>query len=459
VTCLRSPVLRARRLIATVALLAWSVLLPPAATADAPDFVRMMREEGRAVVNISASRVVRISDFDGAMPEDASRDAGEFDDLELHSLGSGFIISDDGYLVTNAHVAGSPGRQEILVRLFDRREFRAKVVGVDRTTDIALLKIDVSGLPTVRVGDPSQLQPGEWVAAVGSPFGFERSITAGIVSAMGRALPEESYAPFIQTDVAVNPGNSGGPLFNLRGEVVGVNSVIYSGSGGYMGLSFAIPIDLAMEVVEQLRSHGRVTRGRIGVRLQEMTAELARALRLPRVTGALIVHVDRGGSADRAGVRAGDVVVGFGGKEVTGDTDLIQMTVRARPRTIVEAELWRQGRLVALRMEIDPVPTQESRVRQAPAPAADRRALLLAPLSAEQRARIEVEGGLLVRQPDDNAQRAGLQRGDVIVSANGKSVNSVSAFRAIVSAAGDAGVALLVHRGGERLFVALRGRS
>jgi serine protease Do len=456
----------AGRLIAAAALLGWSALLPLAAEADAPDFARMMREEGRAVVNISATRVLRVPAFDIAMPEDTSRDAwrpapdaDELDDLELHSLGSGFIISDDGYLVTNAHVAGSSERAEIVVRLFDRREFKARVIGVDRATDIALLKIDASALPRIRVGDPSQLQPGEWVAAVGSPFGLERSITAGIVSAMGRALPEESYATFIQTDVAVNPGNSGGPLFNLRGEVVGVNSVIYTGSGGYMGLSFAIPIDFAMEVVEQLRSHGRVTRGRIGVRLQEMTADLAKALRLPHVSGALIVNVDKGGSAERAGVRAGDVVVRFEGRVVASNADLVRMMVRSRPRTIVEAELWRQGGPMVVRIEVDQAPMEEAHVRKPATTSSDRRVLQLVPLTADQRAHLEVDSGLLLEHADGRAQLAGLQRGDVIISANGKPLDSVSAFRAIVDGAGDAGVALLVQRGGGRLFLALRAAS
>ena len=238
-----------------------------AATGETPDFVRLMREEGRAVVNISSIQLIEdAADLSSeAKPEDDLSDEptlrpvrpGEPGEFNVLSLGSGFIISDDGYIVTNAHVAGARERQEIVVRLADRREFRARVVGLDRITDLALLKIAATGLPRVRVGDPGRLEPGEWVAAVGSPFGFERSITAGIVSAKGRALPDESYAPFIQTDVAVNPGNSGGPLFNLRGEVIGVNSVIYTGSGGYMGLSFAIPIDFAMEVIEQLRARGR----------------------------------------------------------------------------------------------------------------------------------------------------------------------------------------------------------
>ena len=306
------------------------------------------------------------------------------------------------------------------------------------------------------MGDPVRLEPGEWVAAVCSPFGFERSITAGIVSAKGRALPDESYAPFIQTDVAVNPGNSGGPLFNLRGEVIGVNSVIYTGSGGYMGLSFAIPIDFAMEVIEQLRARGRVTRGRIGVRLQEMTAELARALRLALPSGALVVEVDRGGSAERAGMRPGDVIVRFDGRPVESNVDMAGLMAHATPGTIVEAGLLRHGVPITL-----PVLVGRSAAETAPAqpllpPARDRHGLQLAPLTREQRERLQVASGLLVQHAGGEAQLAGLQRGDVILSANGEPAASVGAFRAFVDKGGEAGVALLVQRGGERLFIPLR---
>jgi serine protease Do len=276
------------------------------------------------------------------------------------------------------------------------------------------------------------------------------------VSAVGRTLPEESFVPFIQTDVAVNPGNSGGPLFNLRGEVVGVNSIIYSDTGGYQGLSFAIPIDVAMEVVAQLRAHGKVTRGRIGVRLQEVTAELARAFRLPRASGALVVEVFRGSAAERAALLPGDVVMRFGGRPVETDADLVRLTASAKPGTTVEVELVRFGAPMTARVRVD-----EARSTARPAttlePERDLLGLQLAPLTARQRERLRVEGGVVVERPGEGGGRAGLLRGDVILSVNGKSVSSPEVFRALLQAAGKgATVALLVQRDGIRQFVPLR---
>src|SRR5688572_21191517 len=270
-----------------------------AAAAQLPDFTSVARDAGGSVVNLTGSFRPVLPDL--PLAEDLDDDSGTRDDLrryfgpapEQRSLGSGFVIDEAGHVITNAHLVIDG--EDVVVRLADRREFEAKVIGYDRVSDIALIKIDAIGLQPARIGDATKLRPGEWVAAIGSPFGLERSVTAGIVSAVRRTLPEESFVPFIQTDVAVNPGNSGGPLINLRGEVVGVNSGFYSDSGSYMGVSFAIPIDVAMEVVAQLRAHGKVTRGRIGVRLQEVTTELARAFQLSRAAGALVVEVFRGG--------------------------------------------------------------------------------------------------------------------------------------------------------------------
>ncbi len=271
-----------------------------AQTRGLPDFSELAEKQGPAVVNISTTQVVRGQAQMMPFPFDESDPAFEFfkrfipgapgggipRDFENKSLGSGFIISGDGYILTNAHVVD--GADEVTVRLTDKREFKAKIIGADKRTDVALIKIEATGLPLVKLGEPAQLKVGEWVVAIGSPFGFDNSVTAGIVSAKGRSLPQENYVPFIQTDVAINPGNSGGPLFNMRGEVVGINSQIYSRSGGYMGVSFAIPIDVAMDIQSQLRASGKVSRGRLGVVIQEVSKELADSLGLARVMGAVV---------------------------------------------------------------------------------------------------------------------------------------------------------------------------
>jgi serine protease Do len=255
--------------------------------------------------------------------------------------GSGFIIKPDGYILTNAHVVGNGG--EVTVRLTDKREFKAKVIGTDPRSDVALIKIEAKDLPVVEIGDPSKAKVGEWVAAIGSPFGFENSISAGIVSAKGRALPDESYVSFIQTDVAVNPGNSGGPLFNLNGEVIGINSMIYSRTGGYMGVSFAIPIDVAMDVANQLQSHGKVTRGRLGVQIQELSQELAKSFGMKDAKGALVASVEPGSPAEKAGLKSGDVIVEFDGKAVTDSRDLPKMVGMTKPGTDAKVKIYRQG--------------------------------------------------------------------------------------------------------------------
>ena len=374
--------------------------------------------------------------------------------LDVRSLGSGFVIDAAGYIITNAHLVAE--RRDIKVRLADRREFEARVIGVDALSDIALIKIEAGGLAPVRIGDPAKLRPGEWVAAIGSPFGFERSVTAGIVSAVNRTLPEESFVPFIQTDVAVNPGNSGGPLFNLQGEVVGVNSMIYSDTGSYMGVSFAIPIDVAMDVARQLRASGKVTRGRIGVRLQELTAELARAFRLPDTSGAAVVEVFRRSPAERGGIQAGDVIVRFAGKAVESDADLVRLTAAALPGSSVEVELVRFGVPQLARITID-----EARPPVMPpalaVPEHEPLGLQLAPLERKLRERLQIDGGLRVERARDASRRAGLMRGDIILSVNGKPVSSADGFRALLAAAGKGTtVALLIQRESNRQFLPLR---
>lgn len=334
-------------------------VVSPAAPAPGmvlPNFVSLVKREGQAVVNISTLRAGR---GDGGLREgdpfyEFFRRFGgvpEFGEAPQIGLGSGFIISPDGYVLTNSHVVADT--DEVMVKLTDKREFQAKVIGFDRYTDVALIKIDARNLPVVTLGDPSRLEPGEWVAAIGAPFGFENSVTVGVVSAKGRLLPNGSYVPFIQTDVAVNPGNSGGPLFSTRGDVVGVNSQIYSQTGGYMGISFAIPIDIALDVSKQLRETGKVTRGRIGVQSQEMTQDLATALGLKKAQGALVAAVQRGGPADRAGILPGDVILNFNGKAVDNPAELARQVSGTRPGTKVDVQVWRKERSITLNLQVE----------------------------------------------------------------------------------------------------------
>src|SRR5207302_905909 len=327
-----------RGLVALWLAASWMSVL--AQTQVLPDFTRLVEEQGSTVVNISTTQAVRRS---AALPQIPGMEDDEIQEFfrrfiprqqpgvpgpgqgpgprsESRSLGSGFILSADGYIMTNAHVV--EGADEINVRFTDKREFKAKVIGADKRTDVALIKIEASALPAVRFGDPSKLKVGEWVVAIGAPFGFENTVTAGIVSAKGRSLPQENFVPFIQTDVAINPGNSGGPLFNMRGEVVGINSQIYSRTGGFMGLSFAIPIDVALDIQKQLREKGRVARGRIGVVIQEVTRDLATSFGLDRPRGALVNSVEKGSPADRAGIEATDIIIGFDGKPVENSSDV-----------------------------------------------------------------------------------------------------------------------------------------
>ncbi|HEX7454482.1 MAG TPA: Do family serine endopeptidase, partial [Gallionella sp.] len=316
--------------------------LLPGNAAGLPDFTELVEKQAVAVVNISTTQQITQPNFSESDPffELFKRFTPQMPrEQESQSLGSGFIISGDGYIMTNAHVVDSADK--ITVRLTDKREFAARVIGADKRTDVALLKIEADNLPKVVLGDPARLKVGEWVIAIGSPFGFDSSVTAGIVSAKGRSLPQDNFVPFIQTDVAINPGNSGGPLFNMRGEVVGINSQIYTRSGGSMGLSFAIPIDVATQVADQLRTSGAVTRGRIGVTIQEMTRELAESFGLSQPNGALISSVEKAGPADKAGIEASDVILKFDGRVVKSSADLPRIVAAARPGSKVTVELWR----------------------------------------------------------------------------------------------------------------------
>ena len=406
-----------------------------------PDFTGVAQSEGAAVVNVLAGAPAAEEDLPPA---------GDDEDLPPFPVGplsgSGFLVSADGYVVTNAHLVDAAPDQ-LTVRLADRRELKATLVGADAVTDIALLKIDVRNLPRVRIGSSRRLRPGQWVAAIGSPFGLDRSVTAGIVSATGRLLPEEGYVPFIQTDVALNPGNSGGPLFDLGGEVVGVNSVIYSASGGYMGVSFAVPIEVAMEVVRELRAHGKVTRGRIGVRLQELTGELAQALAVPGAQGALVLEVLPHSAAARAGLAPGDVIVAFDGKPVRDHNELMRLTTQARPGDAAAVEFIRRGERKRIQVAVEDA-------QRVPAPARARPAAIGAPLGLVVAPSAE---GLEVKRAEGAAARAGLLDGDIIVSANGTALASPEELEEALAGLPDgANIALLVQRDGVRRFVAVR---
>ena len=440
-------------------------------SAELPDFTALVEKQGAAVVNVSTTQIIEAPQGLQGFPNLPENDPfNEFfrrfapqmpQQRESRSLGSGFIINTEGYILTNAHVVDRADK--ITVRLTDKREFKATVVGADKRTDVALLKIEASGLPQVVLGNPEQLKVGEWVLAIGSPFGFDSSVTAGIVSAKGRSLPQENFVPFIQTDVAINPGNSGGPLFNLKGEVVGINSQIYSRSGGYMGLSFAIPIDVAMDVVAQLRATGKVTRGRIGVSIQEMTRELADSFGLAKAEGALISGVERGGPADRAGVRASDVILKFNGKPVTSSADLPRIVAATKPGSEVGVLLWRKGSTLKVSIIVGEI--QDAAGKQAtdnqggdsPSQSIARLGLNVTELNDEQKAELQVGGGLLVLEAKGAAARADLQRGDVILAIGNIEILNVKQFNEILKqVAPGRNIALLVRRNDGTMYIPIR---
>ena len=382
-------------------------------------------------------------------------------DFESKSLGSGFIISSDGYILTNTHLVDAA--DEINVKLTDKREFRAKLIGADRRTDIALLKIDATGLPKVTQGDPEKLKVGEWVVAIGAPFGFENSVTAGIVSAKGRSLAQENFVPFIQTDVAINPGNSGGPLFNMKGEVVGINSQIYSRTGGFMGLSFAIPIDVATDISNQLIASGKVSRGRIGVLIQEVTKELAESFGLPKPSGALVASVQKGGPAEKAGVEPRDVILKFDGKTVTSSGDLPRIVGATKPGAKVQMQVWRNGATKDITITVDELPADEKPGarggKRGKAPdTSNRIGLSLSELTAEQKKQLEVDNGLLVEDMAPGiAARAGVRPGDVILSINNQDVKTVDDFNQLLNKVPKGrNIALLIRRGDTTTFITMK---
>jgi serine protease Do len=436
-----------------------------------PDFATLVEQVGPAVVNVSVVEKLRTARNRPSAGEDADDPVQEFfrrfgmpqmpqgrnaDPAPRQGEGSGFIVSADGYILTNAHVVADA--DEVTVRTTDRREYPAKVVGLDRRTDVAVLKIEGKQLPVVKLGDPSKLRPGEWVLAIGSPFTFENSVTAGIVSATGRAMPGEDLVPFIQTDVAVNPGNSGGPLFNLNGEVVGINSQIYSRSGGYMGLSFAIPIDVANNVRQQLVSNGKVTRGRIGVQIQEVNAPLADSFGLDRPRGALVGQVIDGGPAEKAGVKTGDVILAVNGKPVERSAQLPAVISAIKPGDTANVEVWRDHGTKTLGVKVEEFQEETQKVanREVEEPAkADKLGLSVRPLGADERKSAETEGYLLVEDVTGPAAQAGVRPGDVILGINGKPVKSLADLKN-ATANGSKTVAILLEREGGQLFLPIR---
>ena len=441
-----------------------------------PDFTELYEKQSPAVVSIDVTqkmkqaRTPELSEDDpfyeffrrfGQIPR--PRGAPEREQ-EQQSVGSGFIISSDGYLVTNAHVVD--GADEVKVNLADKREFKAKVVGVDKRTDIALLKIDAKDLPKVTIGDPDKMKVGEWVVAIGKPFGLENTMTAGIVSAKGRDLPQENLVPYIQTDVAINPGNSGGPLFNLKGEVVGINSLIFSRSGGYMGLAFAIPIDVAMNTVSQLRDKGKVTRGRVGVQIQEVTKEMAEAFGLSRPTGALVNSVEKGGPAEKAGVEADDIILKVDGREVHSSTELPRIISAVKPGTKVTLGVWRKGAsrdmaVTVVEMKEETVGAQQRRSttpKEKGKP--NRMGLVLSDLTDEQRKQLEVRNGVLI-EDISGAVRGNVQSGDVILAiiqrgttTEAKTAEQVNSLLAKLDKG--ASVAMRLKRGEQQFLATIR---
>ena len=464
---------------ALVASVSWFVAVHPVHAQSLPDFTELVEKVGPAVVNIRTLERSRVAARGGAAPE-VDEDMLEFfrrfglpvpnqpsprgprqapdGEPQQRGVGSGFILSADGYVMTNAHVVD--GAEEVIVTLTDKREFKAKPIGADKRSDVALLKIEATGLPTVRLGDVNRLKVGEWVIAIGSPFGLENTVTAGIVSAKSRDTGE--FLPLIQTDVAINPGNSGGPLINMRGEVVGINSQIYSRSGGYQGISFAIPIDEANRVSDQLRVSGRVIRGRIAVSIDQVTKEVAESIGLGKPMGALVRSVESGGPADKAGVEAGDIITKFDGKAIDKSGDLPRIVGSVKPGTKVTLQVFRRGayRDFAVTVaEVEAERTTRTTERGEPKPKANIEAmgLVVADLSDAQKRELKIKSGVRVESSDGIAARAGLREGDVILSVDNAEITSAKQFESVVAKLDKSrAVTVLVRRGDAANFIVIK---
>lgn len=432
-----------------------------AAAMSLPDMSAIVARNGPAVVNISVSGTRKVAAGSPEIPGlDRNDPFYEFfrrfgspqqqGEAPVHGQGSGFIISADGTLLTNAHVVD--GADEVTVKLTDKREFKAKVLGLDKASDVAVLKIDAKNLPVLKAGSASNVRVGEWVLAIGSPFGFENSASAGIVSAKSRSLPDGNYVPFLQTDVAVNPGNSGGPLFNMAGEVIGINSQIYSRSGGYQGLSFAIPIDVAMNVEQQLVTHGKVSRGRLGVAIQEINQSLAESFGLKKPAGALVSSVEKGSPAAKAGIEPGDVILGINGKEVVNSSELPAIVAAIPPGDAASLQVWRKGSARQIDVQVGKFSDEKVASNDSPEVAKGRLGVVVRSLTPEERRSAELSGGVVVQEVAGAAARAGIQAGDVILSLNDQRITSAEQLRSVVAKAGKR-VAVLVERGDSRIFV------
>jgi serine protease Do len=431
----------------------------PLANSALPDMSEIVARNSPAVVNIAVSGKVRgqVPNFPGLDPNDPFyeffrhfRIPQQRGEQQVRGQGSGFIVREDGVILTNAHVVNDA--DEVTVRLNDKREFKAKVLGADKASDVAVLKIEARELPTVRIGSLNDTRVGEWVLAIGSPYGFESSATAGIVSAKSRSLPDDNYVPFIQTDVAVNPGNSGGPLFNMAGEVIGINSQIYSRTGGYQGLSFAIPIDVAVSIQEQILKYGKVQRGRLGVSIQEVNQSLAESFGLSKPTGALISSVEKDSPAAKAELEPGDVILSVNGQEIESSNELPPIIANIRPGDPAKLQIWRKGGTREIEVKVGGVKAETAAGADDKEAGAGKLGLALRPLRPDESRQLDGRNGLVVENASGAAARAGIRPGDVVLSVNGEPVSSTEQLRAQVAKASKR-VALLIQRGEATLFV------
>jgi len=437
---------------------------PLFAATTMPDFPAITQRYGPAVVNISVTGTRKTMGMDAEALSDPLEFFRRFQqghgglqqkEVPVHGLGSGFIVSADGIILTNAHVVKDAS--EVTVKLTDRREYHAKVLGSDPKTDVAVIKIEARNLPVVALGNTKDLRVGEWVLAIGSPFGFENTVTAGVVSAKGRSLPDDSAVPFIQTDVAVNPGNSGGPLFNGRGEVVGINSQIYSQSGGYQGVSFAIPIDVASRIKDQIVATGKVQHAKLGVTVQEVNQTLADSFKLERPEGALVASVEKGSPADKAGLQPGDVIRSVNGQPIVASGDLPAIVSLQAPGERARMDVWRQGKRVELNAQLADATEKVAKADNSNAQAASggKLGLALRPLQEAEKREIGVADGLVIEGVSGAAAKAGVEQGDVLLAINGTPAKSIEQVRSVVAKA-EKSIALLIQRGEDKIFVPVR---